>query len=142
MNSFYAFLVLSGMLAVSLATMCYECDNLDGSCNDDDTGYFGSSSHETDCSQSIFSLDEDGGCSKTKIRVKVFGSWTETVERSCGQVYDNNNCLESDKLKISVFGIASHSYFCSCTGNLCNSGNKAVYSAGLVIMAAVAKYFF
>ncbi|XP_067939265.1 uncharacterized protein [Watersipora subatra] len=142
MKSFYVFLVLSGMLAVSLATMCYDCDILDSFCNDGDSGYFGSSSHETDCSESYSSSDEDGGCSKTKIRVKLFGSWTETVDRSCGQDYYNTNCREADKLKVDVFGIVTHSYLCSCVGSYCNSGNKAVYSTGLVIAAAVAKHLF
>ncbi|XP_067939372.1 uncharacterized protein [Watersipora subatra] len=86
-----------GMLAVSLATMCYECDSLDSSCNDGDTGYVVSSSHETNCSQSIWSLDKNGGCSKYKTRTKTFGIWIESVDRTCGQKYYKTNCKEADK---------------------------------------------
>ncbi|XP_067939371.1 uncharacterized protein [Watersipora subatra] len=142
MKSFYVFLVLSGMLAVSLATMCYECDSLDSSCNDGDTGYVVSSSHETNCSQSIWSLDKNGGCSKYKTRTKTFGIWIESVDRTCGQKYYKTNCKEADKVKVNFQGFKSVYYQCSCVGNFCNSGNKAVYSTGLVITAAVAKYLF
>ncbi|XP_067939313.1 uncharacterized protein [Watersipora subatra] len=142
MKSFYVFLVLSGMLTVSLATFCYECDVIDSSCNDGDRGYFGNSFHETDCSQSILSSDEDGGCSKYKTRTKIFGVWVETVDRTCSQKYNNNSCKEADKVKVNFLGFKSEFYQCSCFGNFCNSGNKAVYSTGLVIAAAVAKYLF
>ena len=53
------------------------CSDIGGSCSDD---YAGSSDHEQDCS--VWGFTDDGGCSKTKNRVKVLGTWVHTSKFS------------------------------------------------------------
>ena len=67
----------TGVLAVTLATTCFKCSSLDNSCIDNEGKYSKQADHEYNCSSSLLSNDEDGGCSKSKTRTKVLGLWTE-----------------------------------------------------------------
>ena len=59
--------------ASSAGTKCYVCSGIGGTCDDE---YAGSSDHEQDCSATGYT--DDGGCSKTKNKTKLLGTWVTT----------------------------------------------------------------
>lgn len=66
-----AWLLLAGVLAFgdsTLLTRCYECSSEDPSCGDE---YIPQSEHVTVCSEA--NRTNDGGCSKVKAFVNLYG---------------------------------------------------------------------
>ena len=70
-------------MALTDATMCYECGILDSTCNDNDDMYGMPDADLSDCTGT---LKEDGGCSKSKSKTKLLGNWIETSLYTCQSI--------------------------------------------------------
>jgi len=133
MNTLASILLLSALVTVTYATgtECYICSSSDEVCGDE---YTGNTDHVTNCSSSVFTT-EDGGCSKDKSKIKLFGIWVTTTTRTCGQSNDNSACENDDRVKINILGIQSETWSCSCEGALCNAGSQTMLSTSLLLAA-------
>ena len=118
------FIIFTGLVTTGYALDCYECSSVDdATCADE---YTGSDTHKETCLV-------DTGCSKLKSKGKVLGIEATTVVRSCGATYDNSQCSQKDHAKVSVFGVKSESWSCSCTTDLCNTGSAPTLGISLLL---------
>lgn len=64
---------------------------------------------------------------------KVLGIEATTVIRSCGKTYDNSICSQADHTKVSLFGVKSEAWQCSCDEDSCNSSTNIAVALPLLL---------
>jgi len=136
MNVLLSLLIVSVSVAVTSGTRCYVCSGAGNSdCGDT---YDNEAAHEMDCFAS--GMTEDGGCTKYKSKKEnVLGFFATTVERKCGQAYDNLLCEGFVRKEGNVFvdDRETHIFACSCSGDLCNSAPvMASHPSTLLLLTA------